>query len=187
MESGFEVNDYVWVGKYGAVTTLTVQPGVGFGKDASLYRNQHDLFHYEAEVNYGQEPFVGVSNTTNGGYTRSELGVMKFSHHGLEQAIIEKATLQLTAKSGSDNYTHSGLLISPVIKEHPWNEMTVSWNNQPITTEVTTASIQPERQDVAVNKAEKVVCDMTNMVSIFAKNPSLNNGIIGVFFLKLIK
>ena len=67
-ESGFDVYSYVWVGKHGTSTTLSVQPDENFGKDAYLaYLTRPGLTHL-ATTNYGNYTANPNFYGTHGGY-----------------------------------------------------------------------------------------------------------------------
>ncbi len=159
-------------------TSLVLQPGPS-GKDAYL----DDIY---ANLNQGNiDEFNSLAWTVNGNPLR-ERALIEFDLTAVPtSATVQSATLTLynnpTSSNGFLNGQHShfsGSNASYLLRiTAPWNENTVTWNNQPSTTFINAVTLP---QDVTPH--EDYAIDVTAMVQDMVTNPSSNYG----FMLQLI-
>ncbi len=125
-------------------TTITLQPNAANGKDALL----HGLSS-ETNTNYGQQPQLpAVSGTVNGNFAVYR-SLLQFDLSSIPpNATINNASLSLYAwdQTGGiglgNHHTYSGpnnFLIERVTAD--WDELYVTWNNQPSSTNVNSVSM----------------------------------------------
>jgi len=150
-----------------AQQTLTLQPGPEAGKDAILISNQ-------ASTNFGSSESAHIQAWTMSGnevYTRS---IMQFDLSSIPAgAIITEARLSLYYNPTTP-YAATTSLDPFIIKriDTDWNEITVSWNNQPTcngSNMVTVPAGSSTTQDFADINVTALVQDMID-------NPSAGYG-----------
>ena len=150
-------------------TTITLQPDATEGKDAFL----HSLSS-EANRNYGSNPQLAANAWTFGSNTGIIRSVVDFDFSKIPNgAIIQSANLTLYAWDSSNGFgQHSTLSgsnecwIQRITSD--WNENTVTWNNQPMTTTTNQvpilASTYPSQNFHNID-VSKMVQDMINSPS----------------------
>jgi len=153
---------------------IEIRPDSNEGKDAFV--EYYPLSDY-ANRNFGDlDEFAAVAWTASG----IEFIVRSFIEFDLNNipsgTIIIKARLLLYAGDspghGSGHSTLSGsnmCILNRVIT--PWEESTITWNNQPATTDQD-AVIMPESED----QMQDYFIDVTEMVQYMVDNPDSNYG-----------
>ncbi|MCX6897031.1 MAG: DNRLRE domain-containing protein, partial [Verrucomicrobia bacterium] len=166
-----------------AQTTLTLQPDAGAGKDALIQERTTDLS--VANGNFPNETsFEAVAWTWSGdpGAIRC---LLQFDLSSIpSNAVITDARLSLynnpaSTECGGQSLSLSGSNAAVLQRiTGTWNETTVTWNNQPATTNVNEVSLL---QSVNPNQ-DYVNLDVTAMLSDMVQNPSSSFG----FMIKLL-
>jgi hypothetical protein len=159
-------------------TSLILQPDSS-GKDAYI----DDIY---SNLNQGTiDEFNALAWTVNGNPLR-ERSMVEFDLTAVPTtATVQSASLTLynnpTSSNGFLNGEHShfsGSNASYLLRiTAPWNENTVTWNNQPSTTFLNAVTLPQD-----VNPHQDYVIDVTAMVQDMVTNPSTNYG----FMLQLI-
>ncbi|PHS08600.1 MAG: hypothetical protein COA88_06450 [Kordia sp.] len=143
--------------------TETIRPDVSDGKDAFIYE-------YNADQNLATHPdfMAGMYNSQE---TRN---LIRFDFSQIPAgATVQSVELSLYSYNSTANGTHSGINTSLLQRvTSSWEEDTVTWNSQPITT--------VDDEVVLVNSTMNVQnyldIDVTNMTSYMIANPSNNYG-----------
>jgi len=149
--------------------TLTLQPNAADGIDAFLY-NIGPNTNYETHFD-----FAAIA-TTNSGTPAYARGLIKFDFSVLpSDAIIDSVTLTLYGYNSPANGTHrtisgSNACLFKRITEN-WDESTVTWNNQPNTTDQDAVSIPMSTSDT-----QSYTINITQAARYMIKNPSNNFG-----------
>ena len=125
---------YFWVGKYGEVTTLSVQPNGMFGNDAVLRRIDKPGYGHVVNTNYGTYanliPFYGTwSSLPNLGK-----GIIKFEYNGLSETTNSTTNLTLYGFhyrfiASTNPSVHNNVLIKRIKNGVSWSEHTVTYNS----------------------------------------------------------
>lgn len=136
-ENGFDVYSYVWVGKYGATTTLSVQPDANYGVDA--YLSYLPRYPQMADENNGTYTANPNFQRVNGGHPFKGRTVIKFEYNGLEKSEVTQAKFEQYGKE-YDNRGQGGgyaneVYVKRILSGYSWDENTVTWNTQPISTD----------------------------------------------------
>lgn len=153
-------------------TTVTFYPS----KDVSL--GYHDNFN-TANTNYEWAyQFAGyVIDGANGGYNKNR-ALIQFDLTSISTAtIIDSAKLYF--------YHYEDYTVAPLDQGHAgnnscylkkvsasWDEMSVTWNSQPNTTDVDMVTV-PQ----STSPTQDYVIDLTVLTQYFISNPSMNNGL----------
>lgn len=152
-----------------AQTTVTIRPNASMGKDALI-----DSRTAVANTNYGSySNFASWAWTDNGiTYARS---LIQFDLSGIPaNAIITDAKLSLYCNTTSDIFQlHSGANASYLKRiTSAWKEDSVTWNNQPTTTDTNQVSL-PESTSQTQNYLN---IDVTQLVVDMKNNPARSFG-----------
>ncbi len=150
-------------------------------KDARLALNNHPDGAYSANYNYSTYKRISMMAWTYSGQTMFNRNVMRFVLDEIPAGSqIVSATLYLysdptiTSPSSSDgNSQLSGtneFYIERIIE--PWDDLTVTWNNQPASTTENRLLIPP-----STSVTENIQIDLTGMVQTWVNTPNLNYGI----------
>ena len=123
-----------------AQVTVTLRPGPVDGKDAMIASCVPCGYY---NTNYGNTNELSAAAWTNGGSPSDLRSLIEFDLSGIPtSALIIDARLSLYYNPDQTNGQHSGEnngLLQRVTQ--PWNETTVTWANQPTTTDVHQASM----------------------------------------------
>jgi hypothetical protein len=168
--------------KIAAGTTTTqiffLQPGPDGGKDAMIS-------NLEPEKNFGAHKYFEATYLTEGLLTvmRSNRSLIFFDLSTVpKSAIIKKVILKLSydvpipwdstifVSSNTTTAKPCGV-IQQVIE--PWEESTVTWNNQPKTTELNQVFIQP-----FIRNTNFIEVDITKLILLPATNVLPNHGML---------
>jgi hypothetical protein len=155
-----------------AEQTLTLQPG-SEGKDACIQNRTPD-------ANNGTWHAVDAFALTNSGNTILGRGLIDFDLTSIpEGTTIKRAYLSLynDPTSSDNNGQHRGLGTNDAYIKRitsSWDELTVTWNNQPTTTDVNQASI-PASTDVYQDYAD---IDVTSVIQDILNNRSNSYGLM---------
>jgi hypothetical protein len=157
---------------------LFLQPGPDLGKDAMISNLEPDknfgAYKY-FEATYMTEPMLTVIRTNR--------SLIFFDLNKLpKSAVIKKVILKLTYDlpvpwdstifvTGNATSPKPAGILQQIIE--PWEENTVTWNNQPKTTEVNQVFIQP-----FIKNANFIEVDVTPLFVIPLANPLPNHGIL---------
>ncbi|MFN0189478.1 MAG: DNRLRE domain-containing protein [Bacteroidia bacterium] len=158
------------------VVTLQLKPGAAQGKDAYLA-------DFGATTNYGQHPEYAGFGWTCGGNPCVGRGVLEFdlSSIPLGSTIVD-ARLNLYANTSPVNGNGQSMFGSNASRIYrvtsPWNESTVTYNNQPTYTTTNGALLFPS----SISFQNYININVTSLVSVMTSAPGLNNG----FLLKLV-
>jgi hypothetical protein len=160
----------------GDPVTITLQPDGSCGKDA-LIANCVNCGYYN--VNFGNVPEIDAIAWTNGGNVSDGRSLMQFDFTSIPQgSSIQSAFLSLYYNPVSSNPGHSQLSGSndAVLYEIalPWDEQTVTWTNQPVTTTLNQVML-PASSSSTQNYTN---IDITGMVQDFVNDPSINYGML---------
>lgn len=177
-----------------AQTTVTFKPNSYVGEDATLFMMDDNCIPIgwldtPGNLNYGQEEELGMvrwtyrENECKKGSTRS---LLKFTElYTIPQnAIILSAELKLYGTptgmntyypNKPPNFYENSLIVKMVTS--PWNENTVTWNNQPTTTNqnsfITPPSNLQYNWDYSNNSN-----NLISMIQYMVSNPNSNNGFL---------
>ncbi len=155
-----------------AQTTITLQPDAVTGKDAILDS-------YAPSATHASHPELNSAAWTNGGVSDNQRSLLQFDLSSIPPgAVLLNATLNLYNNPNSTNGQLNGQHFGPnasVLQRvtAPWQESTVTWNNQPSTTNVNEAGVAAStnpNQDYAIN--------VTQLFQDILANPVLNYGIM---------
>lgn len=155
-------------------TTLTLQPGPKDGKDAYI----RDLY---PDLNNGIHSDICAAAWTNGSAPVLARSIFQFDLSSIPQgAIIDKACLTLynnpsSTNNGGSHSSRSGSNKSLLkLVTSSWSESTVTWNNQPTTTNkgaVILAKSSSENEDY-------LCIGVTDMVQNMVDKPAENYGFL---------
>lgn len=156
-------------------TTIILQPADSLGKDALL----HGL-PSEANSNYGSSAQLPASAWTFGGAPGVVRSVLDFDLSSIpDGATINSAYLSLYAWDSNGGLgQHSTLSgsndcwLRRIIS--PWDESTVTWNNQP----ATTTTNQVTLAESTIPSQDYLNIDATDMVRDMINNPSTSFGFL---------
>ncbi len=153
-------------------------------RDTCIFLNNFPMVVEDAGIssftpntNYALHPEYGALSWTCGGSPCQGRSLMKFNLNEIPQnAIINDATLYLTAENPSNGYSNQptfGTNNASAIKRitQSWSENTVTWNNQPTTTtlnQVTLPQSSSSKQNYVVN--------MTQLINDSRANPNNSHG-----------
>lgn len=153
--------------------------------DALLCLNTNPNYLYISDNNYGSSPYFSANEWTHGGYKTTKRSLINFDLSGIPpSAIIESAKLSLYAYNDPNNW-HMNFTITgdPGFKLNacylrritdPWNESTVTWNNQPSTTTIHQVSL-----DESTSHGEDYLnIDITALIQDMVENPDQSNGLM---------
>jgi hypothetical protein len=157
----------------GEIKTLTLQPGPDMGKDAmvsNLDPEKNFGLHKYFEATFMSEPILTVM--------RSNRSMIWFDMNALpKSAMIRKVILTLsydvpipwdttiqTIRPGTSDFAFYGGALQQIIE--PWEEMKVTWNTQPKTTEINQVLISP-----FVKNANFIEVDVTRL---YVPNPNID-------------
>ena len=156
-------------------TTIVLQPDSATGKDALL----HGLSS-EVNKNYGKNPQFAATAGTFGGEFAALRSVISFDLSQVPtNAVINAAKLSLYAwDSNTGLLQHYGSNAGWLERiTSPWNEFTVTWNNQPTTTTLNRVEL-PISTSGTQNYLD---INVTKLISDMIANPTNSYG----FMLKL--
>jgi len=170
--AGLFMNQFV----FAQTTTITLQPNGTFGKDAFIDSRLSNL-------NAGDHPDFAAMSWTNGGAHVDVRGLIEFDLSVLPSgSTINSAQLSIYSYESPANGSHSSLsgsnksLVRRVTS--PWNENTVTWNNQPSAT--TQNQIYLPESNFTIQHYLDI--DVTGLVLDMVADPTNSHG----FLLKLV-
>lgn len=158
-----------------AQNTLTLRPDAASGKDAYI----RDLSPY---TNYGSHTDYSAHSWTNGGIPVTCRSLLEFDLSSIPSgSIITTAKLSLYHSYNSSNSGHSSQSGSneAVLQRitQNWDEQTVTWNNQPSTTNINEVTLGQSTS----NNQDYLDIDVTGLVQDMIYDTSNTGG----FLLKL--
>lgn len=127
-----------------AQTTLTLQPDGAAGKDAEVYSCAPCGYTNQP---HGSKPDLDAIAWTNGGNSSNIRSLIEFDLTAIPvNATITSAQLSLYYNPTSIEGTHFSSFLTPnssylLRVTAPWTESTVTWNNQPPTTNTNRVSL----------------------------------------------
>ena len=156
-------------------TTLVLRPNSVTGKDAIIDSRV-------PTTNYGFHQDILATAWTNGGTPTNGRGLVQFDLTSIPtSATIVSASLSLYSHNSSSNGTHSTSSGSnqTEIKRitSSWNENTVTWGNQPTTTNVNQVILPASTSSIQ----HYLNINVRNLVQDMVNNPTTSHG----FLLKL--
>lgn len=156
-------------------TTITIQPNASQGKDALVESRR-------PTSNFGNSPDFLATSWTNGGTPVTVRALVDFDLTGIPQnAVIVSASLSLYGYTSVSNVGHSNRSGSneSVLRRitQSWDEQTVNWSTQPITTNVNETTLL---QSTSVNQ-HYLNINVTNLVQDMINDTANSHG----FLLKL--
>jgi hypothetical protein len=123
---------YIAVANFGAaatvfnVTATVAYPQTTLAAAADAWVQGADAFR---NTNYGASTEMQVKRTLNPGAGRGRRGFLKFDFSGHTGAITN-ARLRVFGKLSEASLANVGMMLQKVT-DTSWNEMTMTWNNQP--------------------------------------------------------
>lgn len=156
-----------------AQKTIVLQPGPDQGKDASIEWIESSVFTQDWQnMNYGNAPYLRSTAWTWDNYPGKCRFLLEFDLTSIP-ANSEITSAKLSLYHDGSNETQSPLsgsnefLIQRITKA--WNESTVTWNNQPTSTDVNQIILPKTTSD----KQNFVDIDVTTLIKdVFGKNPN---------------
>ncbi len=155
-------------------------------KDALLCLNQNPSYLYMTDHNYGSDPHFYSNEWTHGGYKTTKRSLIDLNISEIPPgAIIENAELSLYAYNDSyynNWHMNFSLMGNPYIFNasylkritEPWDENTVTWNNQPSTTSQSQASLNE-----STSHGENYLnIDITQLVQEMVEDPDNSFGLM---------
>ncbi|MFA4853644.1 MAG: DNRLRE domain-containing protein [Bacteroidales bacterium] len=163
---------FAFTGLNFAQTTIVLQPGETTSKDASIW-------DYAPTTNYGTHPDFAASAWTWSGTPTIGRSLIDFDLSAIpSNATIISATLSLYYHYSTNTTGHSTLSGSNAcwLKRitSSWDEMTVTWNNQPSTTTQNEVVLPASINDTM----DYPNIDVTNLISDIYNNPSTGYGMM---------
>lgn len=155
-----------------AQETIILQPGPEDGIDAFIY-------DYEPNRNLGTHVNIIAQAGTQGGKNKYVRSLLKFKLDTLPPtAIINSASISLYCYDTPGNGVHdlrSGSNASYMKRIiEPWDEETVTWSNQPLTSD----SLQVYLESSKTDTQNYTNVDVTQLTQFFHKNPHANHGVL---------
>jgi len=148
---------------------VLIQPDASSGKDAFL-------LSLNPSSNYGTHPDFDAIATTNGGTPTYVRSLIRFDFSKVPDNVnIDSVIFTLYGYNSPTNGTHRTLsgsneaTLKRVIEN--WNESTVTWNNQPNTTDDGAVSIPMSTSD-----NQNYSLDITQLALYMMNNPTNNFG-----------
>lgn len=155
-----------------AQTTIVLQPGETASKDASVW-------NIMPASNFGSDLDFIATAWTNSGDPSYIRGLIEFDLSSIPaNSVIQSATLSLYHHTSGSNIGHSQLSgsnacwIRRVIDA--WDENTVTWNNQPMTTTVNQVGLAASTSDTASYPN----IDVTALITDIYNNPGTSHGMM---------
>lgn len=150
---------------------VTLQPNADEGKDAWI-------FDLHPDNNYGAHTDIAAMTWTNSGTVTKVRGLIQFDFSAVpENAIIDSVKLTLYGYHSPSNGNHSRTGDSNISTlqrvTQRWDELTVTWNNQPASTNIGEV-ILPE----SISETQNYILDVTESSKFMIENPSQNFGYI---------
>ncbi len=155
-------------------STLLFRPGSAEGKDAIILTgNAND------DMNYGNHPDLYALAWTNAGIPVTARSMISFDLSAIpEGSLITSARLSLYSYNSPSDGSHSTMDGSNAsllqrIKE-PWDEHTVTWNNQPPTSTEDQVTLPASTSDI--QHYENI--DVTALIQDMVNNPDSSYGMM---------
>ncbi|GAH23273.1 unnamed protein product, partial [marine sediment metagenome] len=155
-------------------------------KDAVLYLNENPSYLYMANSNYGSDPHFYANEWTHSSYKTTERSLIDLNLSEIPPgAIIESAKLSLYAYNDSyyNNWHMNFALMSDPYRFNasylrritdPWDENTVTWNNQP----QTTTQSQKSLNESTSHGENYLNIDLTQLVQDMIESPENSFGLM---------
>ena len=155
-----------------AQTTIVIQPDESTSQDALIW-------DFNPTANYGNHLDFTANAWTNGGALTTGRSLVDFDLSAIPiNATIISATLSLYHHYSTSIVGHSTLSGSNAcwLKRitSSWNEMTVTWNNQPSTTAQNEVTLTTSTNDTM----DYPNIDVTNLIKDIYNNPSTSYGMM---------
>ena len=154
------------------VNCLTLRPGVDTGKDACIVSKNNT-------TNFGNNPDFPAVAWTNGGSPSNARGLLEFDLSAIPNgATISSAKLSLYSFNSPSNGSHSTMsgsnesLLRRITS--PWNENTVTWDNQPSTTTVNQVTLPASTNAIQ----HYLDINVTNLIQDMINDPSNSHGFL---------
>jgi PKD repeat protein len=156
-----------------AQTTITLRPGPDDGKDAAI----NSIFR---DNNYWYHPDFLASSWTVQGEPFTHRSLIAFDLSGIpEGSVILDAKLSLYANPNTpQSHNHSQLsgsneaFLERVVE--PWNDLTVTWNNQPNTSSENQVWLHPSNYELE----DYTDIDVTGLMNDIFHDPESNFGMM---------
>lgn len=164
------------VGSFAQVT-LTLQPDAAAGKDAEVFSCVPCGYNTR---NFGNIGDLNAVAWTKNGNTSKIRSFIQFNLSSIPQgAVVTSARLSLYYTPNSDEGTHYSSLLYKNTSclqrvTAPWDESTITWNNQPSTT--TSGQVTITASTSGTQNYPNI--DVKTLVQYFVNNPSQNYGMM---------
>ncbi len=147
--------------------TLILQPDASTGKDARI-------FDFEPNENFGNQTWIRTAAHTNDGTPTKHRSLIDFDLSSIPSgATVTSAYLSVYQNDAIEpNFDDRAKEFEILRITESWNEQTVTWNNQPATTDVNKVVVQDN-----MNSPEDYPdMDVTELIKDMVANPNRGHG-----------